>query len=138
MYKYSLAKKQFEILGEANKKGSAPSRKALKHKARPTGLEPVAIAFGRRKFAWACAMPWFQKLKKYQLLYPGLDVRAFANWYEKTAAYGIIYGTLVTFMSAPFFYLFKPLTSIKIGAAAVWQRLDARMSGGCFRMRLCR
>ncbi|MCH8498934.1 MAG: hypothetical protein LAT63_10675 [Marinobacter sp.] len=48
-------------------------------------------------FAWACTMPWFQRLKKYQLIYPGLDVRAFANWFERIAAYGIIYGVLAAF-----------------------------------------
>ncbi|MCH8498933.1 MAG: hypothetical protein LAT63_10670 [Marinobacter sp.] len=49
-------------------------------------------------FAWACTMPWFQRLKKYQLIYPGLDVRAFANWFERAVAYGTIYGLMVAFL----------------------------------------
>ncbi|PAU79807.1 hypothetical protein CK501_11435 [Halovibrio salipaludis] len=59
-------------------------------------------------FAWACATPWFQQLKRFQLLYPGLDVRSFAKWYEKVAAYGAIYGLMVVFLSLPFFFLFRP------------------------------
>ncbi|TDT37733.1 hypothetical protein DES49_2693 [Halospina denitrificans] len=59
-------------------------------------------------FAWACATTWVQRLKRFQLLYPGLDVRSFAKWYEKVAAYGAIYGLMVAFLIAPFFYLFEP------------------------------
>lgn len=58
-------------------------------------------------FAWACTMPWFQRLKKYQLLYPDLDVRSFANWFERAAAYGYIYGVVVIFLSIPLSYLFE-------------------------------
>jgi len=85
----------------------------LKKKLKETGdyWDSGTLDFGflnTALFAWACTMPWFQRLKKYQLLYPDLDVRAFANWFERAAACGIIYGTMVIFLSAPFFYLFTP------------------------------
>lgn len=59
-------------------------------------------------FGWASGTPWFQRLKRFQLLYPGLDVRSFAKWYEKVAAYGMVYGLMVLCLSIPFFLLFKP------------------------------
>ena len=59
-------------------------------------------------FAWACTMPCVQRLKKFQLIYPGLDVRSFANWYERAAAYGMIYGLMTLFLCAPLSYLFEP------------------------------
>lgn len=85
----------------------------LKKKLKATGdyWDSGTIDFGfinTTIFAWACTMPWFQRLKKYQLLYPGLDVRAFANWFERAAAYGIIYGAMVACLSAILSYLFKP------------------------------
>jgi len=59
-------------------------------------------------FAWACTIRRVQQLERFQLIYPGLDVKSFANKFERAAAYGAIYGTMVLFLSAPFFYLFKP------------------------------
>ena len=64
--------------------------------------------FNTAVFAWACAVPLFEKLEKFQLLYPDLNVRNFANWYERAAAYGTIYGAMVFVLCIPFFYLFKP------------------------------
>ena len=80
------------------------STRRLKKKLQATGeyWETGTLDFGflnTAMFAWACTMPWFQRLKKYQLIYPGLDVRAFANWFERIVAYGIIYGLMVAFVS---------------------------------------
>ena len=59
-------------------------------------------------FAWACTIPRVQKLERFQLLYPDLDVRSFANWFERVAAYGAVGGLLAACLSIPFFYLFTP------------------------------
>ncbi len=85
----------------------------LKKKLEATGdyWDSGTIDFGfinTATFAWACTMPWFQRLKKYQLLYPGLDVRSFANWFERAVAYGMIYGAIVACLSAPIFLFLKP------------------------------
>lgn len=85
----------------------------LKKKLRATGdyWDTGSIDFGfinTSLFAWACAIPRVQRLERFQSIYPGLDVRSFANWFERTIAYGAIYGLMVMFLSAPFFYLFKP------------------------------
>ncbi|WP_339805446.1 hypothetical protein [uncultured Marinobacter sp.] len=85
----------------------------LKKKLKPTGdyWDSGTIDFGfinTSLFAWACAIPRVQRLDRFQSIYPGLEVRSFANWLERAAAYGIIYGVLVFFLSAPFFLLFKP------------------------------
>ena len=84
----------------------------LKKKLKATGdyWDSGTIDFGLFNtaiFAWACTMPWFQRLKRYQLLYPGLDVRSFANWFERVVAYGAIYGLMVMLLSIPLSYLFE-------------------------------
>ena len=58
-------------------------------------------------FAWACAIPRVQRLERFQSIYPGLDVRSFANWFERAIAYGAIYGLIVMMLGIPFFYLFE-------------------------------
>ena len=59
-------------------------------------------------FAWACAVPRIQSLERFQRIYPDLNVRAFANSFEKLVAYGTVSGLLLFFVCIPFFYLFKP------------------------------
>lgn len=59
-------------------------------------------------FAWACTIPRVQRLERFQLLFPGLDVRSSATWYEKAAAYGMIYGLMVLCLSIPVFLLLRP------------------------------
>ncbi|MCH8498931.1 MAG: hypothetical protein LAT63_10660 [Marinobacter sp.] len=87
----------------------------LKKKLKATGdywETGILLDFGFSNtivFAWACTMPWFQRLKKYQLIYPGLDVRAFANWFERAVAYGIIYGLFVAFLGGLAFHLIEAL-----------------------------
>tara|TARA_R110002012_G_scaffold308902_1_gene515602 strand:- start:949 stop:1311 length:363 start_codon:yes stop_codon:yes gene_type:complete len=85
----------------------------LKKKLRATGdyWDTGTLDFGfinTSLFAWACAIPRVQRLERFQSIYPGLDVRSFANWFERAIACGAIYGLMVMFLSAPFFYLFKP------------------------------
>ena len=85
----------------------------LKKKLKETGdyWDSGTIDFGiinTSLFAWACTIPRVQRLEKFQMIYPGLDVRSFANWFERAVAYGAIYGLMVMFLSAPFFYLFTP------------------------------
>src|SRR5690606_33465498 len=69
----------------------------LKKKLKTTGdyWETGTLDFGfinTSLFAWACAIPRGQKLEKFQLIYPGLDVRSFAIWFERAVAYVAIYG----------------------------------------------
>lgn len=75
----------------------------LKKKLRPTGdyWESGTLDFGfvnTALFAWACTVPWVYRLKKFQMLYPGLDVRGYAKWFERWVAYGTI-GGLFLFIS---------------------------------------
>ena len=64
--------------------------------------------FNTAVFAWACIAPWYSKLEGFQRWFPNLDVRSFARWYERIAAYGTIGGLALMFLGAPFFYLFTP------------------------------
>ena len=84
----------------------------LKKKLKPTGdyWDSGTIDFGfinTSLFAWACAIPRVQRLERFQSIYPGLDVRSFANWFERAIAYGAIYGLIVMMLGIPFFYLFE-------------------------------
>ena len=88
----------------------------LKKKLKATGeyWETGTLDFGflnTAMFAWACTMPWFQRLKKYQSLYPGLDVRAFANRFETIVAYGVIYGLIIAFLCLPVSHILDALSS---------------------------
>ncbi len=58
-------------------------------------------------FAWVCAIPPIQKFERFQIIYPDLDVRSFANGFEKAVAYAMVGGLMIFFLSAPLFYLFK-------------------------------
>ena len=86
----------------------------LKARLKATGeyWETGTLDFGflnTAMFAWACTMPWFQQLKRYQLIYPGLDVRAFANLFERVVAYGTIYGLIVLMIGIPVFLVVEAL-----------------------------
>lgn len=83
----------------------------LKKRLKPTGdyWETGTLDFGIMNtalFAWACTLPYMRRSLLYRSLYPDLDILKFANWFEKTVAYGIIGGLAVMFASAPFFYFF--------------------------------
>lgn len=85
----------------------------LKKKFKATGdyWETGTLDFGflnTMLFAWACTIPRVQRLKGFQLIYPGLDVRSLANGFERAAAYAMIYGLIVSCLSAPIFLFFKP------------------------------
>lgn len=59
-------------------------------------------------FAWACAVPRINSLERFQRVYPDLNVRDFANNFEKLVAHGTVGGLLLFFVCIPFFYLFRP------------------------------
>ncbi|MCH8498935.1 MAG: hypothetical protein LAT63_10680 [Marinobacter sp.] len=85
----------------------------LKKKLKATGeyWETGTLDFGFMNtilFAWACTIPWVQRQKNFQVIYRDLDVRAFANGFERAVAYGSIYSLAVMFLSGPFFYFFSP------------------------------
>lgn len=85
----------------------------LKIKLKPNGgyWETGALDFGFLNtylFAWACTIPAFQRLEKFQSIYPGLDVRAYARWFERWMAYMVIGGLLVFFISGAIAILLEP------------------------------
>lgn len=59
-------------------------------------------------FAWACVVPYLQRTVKFRLFYPHLDVREYANWFERMVAYGVIGGLIVTFLFGFLFVLIEP------------------------------
>ncbi|MCX2781542.1 hypothetical protein OQJ46_00885 [Microbulbifer thermotolerans] len=84
----------------------------LKKKLQATGdyWESGTIDFGfinTAIFAWACTMRRVQKLERFQLIYPGLDVRSYANGFERVAAYGTVGGLLAASLGVVFFFIFK-------------------------------
>ncbi|MCH8498932.1 MAG: hypothetical protein LAT63_10665 [Marinobacter sp.] len=86
----------------------------LKKKLRATGeyWETGTLGFGFMNtilFAWACTIPWVQRQKNFQLIYRDLDVRAFANWFERGVAYSSIYGLIVLLVSIPVFLVVEAL-----------------------------
>lgn len=77
----------------------------LKQKLKPTGdyWKTGTLDFGFLNtylFAWACVLPYMQRSDMFQNLYPGLDIKAYANWFERWAAYGTIGGLLVACLCA--------------------------------------
>lgn len=85
----------------------------LRNKLQPTGdyWETGALDFGFMNtylFAWACTIPHFSRLKKFQMLYPGLDVRGYAKWFERWAAYWTIGGLFVFFLCGIAAVLIEP------------------------------
>src|SRR5690554_1999702 len=40
--------------------------------------------------AWACILPYVQSSAMFQNIYPGLDVKSFANRFEKSVAYATV------------------------------------------------
>lgn len=60
-------------------------------------------------FALACTLPFVPRSKNYQILYGGLDVKAFATAFEKGAAYAMAWGFALFFISTPAFYLYRAL-----------------------------
>ncbi|MCH8498936.1 MAG: hypothetical protein LAT63_10685 [Marinobacter sp.] len=86
----------------------------LKKKLKATGeyWETGTLDFGFMNtilFAWACTIPWVQRQKNFQVLYRDLDVRAFANWFERGVAYSSIYGLIVLLLGIPAFHLVEAL-----------------------------
>lgn len=85
----------------------------LKKELQPTGdyWETGTLDFGflnTALFAWACVIPGFKKLKKIQVIYPGLDVRRYATWFERWVAYGMIGGLFVFFVCGILFEFVAP------------------------------
>lgn len=58
-------------------------------------------------FAWACSIPSFERLERFQALYPNLNVRAFANPFERATAYGILVGAFTFFVCGALFLLLE-------------------------------
>ncbi|QCF27192.1 hypothetical protein [Hydrocarboniclastica marina] len=85
----------------------------LKKKLKPSGdyWETGTLDFGFFNtfiFAYACTLPFVPRSEYYRILYKDLDVKRFATLFEKGAAYAMVTGFLVFFISIPFFYWFKP------------------------------
>ncbi|WP_339806805.1 hypothetical protein [uncultured Marinobacter sp.] len=75
----------------------------LKNRLQPTDdyWDTGTLDFGFMNtylFAWACTVPGFSRLKKFQAVYPGLDVRGYSKWFERWAAYGTIGGLFLFFV----------------------------------------
>lgn len=85
----------------------------VKKELRPKGeyWESGTLDFGFLNtylFAWACVLPYAQRSPKFKLLYPHLNVREYANWFERTVAYGVIGGLVVTCLFGVIFVLIEP------------------------------
>lgn len=71
---------------------------------------PGTIDFGFTMtilFAWACVLLPVQRTVRFQSLFPGLNIRASANWLEKMFAFGMIGALMVTLLSMVVFQLLE-------------------------------
>lgn len=58
--------------------------------------------------AWACVLLPVRRTVRFQSLFPGLNIRASANWLEKVFAFGLIGGLMVLILCTALFHLVKP------------------------------
>lgn len=59
-------------------------------------------------FAWACVLPYMQRSKMFQNLYPGMNVKKHMTWFEKMSAYAAIGGLLVALLFGVIFVIVEP------------------------------
>lgn len=85
----------------------------LKKELKPRGeyWESGTLDFGFMNtalFAWACVLPYVQRSVKFRIIYPYLDVKGQARWFEKVFAYGVVGGLFAIFLFGAIFVLIEP------------------------------